>query len=300
MAKTNNPMMTRFTTGKIRLTYAFLWAPRTSENEDEDMKEDKGEKYSTCILIPKNDQATIDKLNAALTYAVQQGQSKGLWGATLPTTFKWPLRDGDEEYLEKGEEYKGHWFLNASSIRKPRIVDIARNDIYDENEVYSGCYARACINLYPFSRKGNKGIGCGLEAIQKICDGEPLGLAPLNVDEAFGDSEAYLADAGYAQPANLPPQQAPVQQMPHGYAGPQMSTYQQTTAPMQAPQVQGYPQQATPAPVPQAQSYPQQAALVSAAVQSPMQPPVNTFANNVAVADSILPPQLFGAGNRVA
>ena len=91
MAKANNSVMTRFTTGKASLTYAFLWAPRSSDNEDGD---EKGEKYSTCILIPKGDQATIDKLNIALNYAVQAGQAKGLWGANLPTSFKWPLRDG--------------------------------------------------------------------------------------------------------------------------------------------------------------------------------------------------------------
>lgn len=45
MAKANNSVMTRFTTGKVRLTYAFLWAPRSSDNEDGD---EKGEKYSTC------------------------------------------------------------------------------------------------------------------------------------------------------------------------------------------------------------------------------------------------------------
>ena len=44
MAKTNNPVMTRFTTGKARLTYAFLWTPRSSENDDEDIKDEKTKK----------------------------------------------------------------------------------------------------------------------------------------------------------------------------------------------------------------------------------------------------------------
>ena len=304
MAKTNNPVMTRFTTGKARLTYAFLWTPRSSENDDGDAKDEKGEKYSSCILIPKDDQATIDKLVTAMNHAVQAGQAKGLWGANLPANFKWPLRDGDAEYLEKGEEYKGHWFLNASSTRKPRIVDIARNDIYDESEVYSGCYARVCINLYPFNKKRGRRIACGLEAVQKICDGEALGGAPVDVGEAFGDSEAYLADAGYTQPANGYPQQAPVQmqaqpipQPPVGYTPGQMQGYPQqvTAAPVQQPPVQqapaGYP----------GPQYPVQQGVPN---QQPMQPTAqgapNTFANNVAAADSVLPPQHFGGGQRVA
>ena len=279
MAKTTNPVMTRFTTGKARLTYAFLWQPRANDNDDADGS-DK-EKFSTCVLIPKEDQDTINRFTAAFNTAVQAGQAKGLWGANLPNNFKIPLRDGDAEYLEKGEEYKGHWFLNASSTRKPRIVDLARNDIYDESEVYSGCYARVCINLFPFNQRGNRGIGCGLEAVQKICDGEALGGAPVDVDEAFAGSELYMQEAGYAQ-------QAPVQAQAY---------------PQPVNQPQGYaPQQAVPA-APAQQAYPQQAgypvqqypAQQGAGFQPPMQQGVpSTFASNVAVADSILPPQLFG------
>ena len=66
MAKANNPVMTRFTTGKVRLTYAYLWTPRTSDNDsDGDGKEEKDEKYRTCILIPKADQATVDTVTVS-------------------------------------------------------------------------------------------------------------------------------------------------------------------------------------------------------------------------------------------
>lgn len=302
MAKTSNPVMTRFTTGKARLTYAFLWTPRASDNDnDADGKGDKGEKYSTCVLIPKDDRATLERLNMALSHAVQAGQSKGLWGANIPTNFKWPLRDGDAEYLDKGEEYKGHWFLNASSIRQPRIVDLGRNDIYDESEVYSGCYARVCINFFPFNQKGNRGIGCGLEAVQKICDGEALGGAPVDVEEAFGGSEAYMADAGYTPPAAVYPQQGQpdpqAAQQPQGYAPQQqVQGYPQQTAP--ASGQQGYPQQA-PSGYPGGQ-YPFQpnAGYQPPQAQPPMQGAPSTFANNVAAAESILPPQLFGPGQQ--
>ena len=121
MANRNNTVQTRFTTGKARLTYAFLWTPRSASEEDGSQK---GERYSTCILIPKNDQQTIERFHIALQHAVALGQKKGLWGATLPSNFKFPLRDGDAECAEKGEEYAGHWFLNASAIRRPQIVDI--------------------------------------------------------------------------------------------------------------------------------------------------------------------------------
>ena len=36
-------------------------------------------------------------------------------------------------------------------------------------------YGRASISLYAFNSNGNRGIACGLNNLQKIKDGEPLG-----------------------------------------------------------------------------------------------------------------------------
>ena len=58
---------------------------------------------------------------------------------------------------------------------KPGIVDRQLNEIIDSTEVYSGCYARASINFFPYNQAGNKGIACGLNNIQKLEDGEYLG-----------------------------------------------------------------------------------------------------------------------------
>ena len=55
-----------------------------------------------------------------------------------------------------------------------RISGIAFACITDPLEVYSGCYVRASITFYPFNTNGNRGIACGLQNIQKWCDGEPL------------------------------------------------------------------------------------------------------------------------------
>ncbi len=282
MANRNNTVQTRFTTGKVRLTYAFLWKPRPADEENQ-----RAEKFSTSLLIPKTDQQTIQLFNAALQNAIIQGQQKGLWGAALPSNFKVPLRDGDAECAEKGEEYAGHWFLNASSTRRPQIVDINRNDIWEESDVYSGCYARVCINLFPFNQKGNRGIGCCLEAVQKICDGEALGGVPVDVNEAFGDwNEGTAPVPGYPQPV-----QGQVAQPPAGYpAGAQQA------APVP---VQGYPQQVPQ--VPAGQGYSQQGGQPP--VQGyPVQTGATAFQNGVAAAGSILPSQLFGEGqgSRVA
>lgn len=71
--------------------------------------------------------------------------------------------------------YADSYFINANSATAPGIVDADRQPILDRSEVYSGVYGRASINFYAFNSNGNKGIACGLNNLQKIADGEPLG-----------------------------------------------------------------------------------------------------------------------------
>jgi len=82
-----------------------------------------------------------------------------------------------------------NYFLNASSARKPRIVDLQIQDILDRDEVYSGCEARLSLNFFPYSSNGNKGVGCGLNHVQKVADGEPLGGARSKAEEDFADMD---------------------------------------------------------------------------------------------------------------
>ena len=79
------------------------------------------------------------------------------------------------------------YFLNANSNQKPGIVDKDLNEILDPDEVYSGCWGRASLNFYPFDSNGNKGIGAGLNNIQKVKDGERLGPARASAEDDFGD-----------------------------------------------------------------------------------------------------------------
>ena len=76
----------------------------------------------------------------------------------------------------------------------PGIVDADRNPIMDRSEVYSGVYGRASINLYAFNSNGNRGIACGLNNLQKIRDGEPLGGKPRAEDDFdTADDDDFLS-----------------------------------------------------------------------------------------------------------
>lgn len=181
-------MATKVVTGLVRFSYVNIFKSR-SFNEGQDAK------YSICLLIPKEDKDTIKKIKAAIEEATQEGISSK-WGGKKPANLKTPLRDGDEERADEAEEYEGMFFLNASSNQKPGIVDKDLNEILDPDEVYSGCWGRASINFYPFNTSGNKGIGAGLNNIQKLKDGERLGSARASAESDFSDGFKASDDDG--------------------------------------------------------------------------------------------------------
>jgi len=169
---------TEMTTGKVRLSYAYLFHPHSTNGGDE--------KYSVSVIIPKDDTATIGALNAAVQAAIQDGISSK-WGGKQPKNLHLPLRDGDEE--RDDETYANSMFFNCSSKNAPIVIDKAKNEILDEDEVYSGCFAKVAINCYPYDSNGNRGIAVGLRAVQKIADGQRLGGSSLNINEAFADDD---------------------------------------------------------------------------------------------------------------
>jgi len=189
---------TKVITGKVRLSYVHVFQPQSIDGGEE--------KYSTSILIPKEDEETLRKIKTAIEAAKELGKSQ--WGGKIPANLKLPLRDVDEERPDD-EAYAGHYFINASSKTKPGIAKpIGKTpdgktkfeEITDSTEVYSGCYARVSINFYPFNKNGNRGIAVGLNNIVKVQDGEPLGgrarledeFAEIEFDDVLEDDDDFL------------------------------------------------------------------------------------------------------------
>lgn len=179
---------TKVITGpKTRWSYLNAWEPKSINGGTP--------KYSVSLIIPKSDTATIEKIKAAILAAYKEGESKLKGnGKTVPAleALKTPLRDGDLERPDD-EAYANSYFLNANSATAPGIVDAACQDIIDRSEVYSGVYGRASISFYAFNSNGNRGIACGLNHLQKIADGEPLGgKTSAASDFATADDEDFL------------------------------------------------------------------------------------------------------------
>lgn len=159
---------TKVVTGVVRLSYAHLFEPFSQNPGESDPK------FSTVILIPKTDKATVRKIKDAIEAAKENGKAK--WGGKIPPNVAITLHDGDEEAdLERNPEYEGHFYMSVSSKQRPGLVDQAVNPILDSTELYSGCYARVSINAFPYLYSGKKGVSFGLNHVQKVRDGEPLG-----------------------------------------------------------------------------------------------------------------------------
>ena len=187
MAKFSNP--TKVITGvNTRWSYVNAWEAKSINGG--------APKFSVSLIIPKSDTKTIEKIRAAIQAAYEEGQGKLKGnGKSVPalSVLKTPLRDGDAERPDD-EAYADAYFINANSATAPGIVDADRNPILDRSEVYSGVYGRASINFYAFNSNGNKGIACGLNNLQKIKDGEPLGGKSRAEDDfATEEEEDFLA-----------------------------------------------------------------------------------------------------------
>jgi hypothetical protein len=168
-----NRVTVDLTTGIGLLSFPHVFKETASTN-------DKGETVYDCqFIIPKGQREDV---RAILLAVKKVGEAK--WGANWKKV-RAPLRDGDKEADEltedgstKGEKYperSGCYFLNARSTKPVGVYDRQRNPILDHDAVYAGCKVKVAVTFYPYSNSGNHGIGVGLNGIQKIADGEPIG-----------------------------------------------------------------------------------------------------------------------------
>lgn len=170
-----------------RLSYANIWEARQS------MEGDKMQ-YSCCLLIPKTDTATIQRIQKLMA-KIESEAVTSKWGGKKPASYAHPLlRDGDTDPTKGGDSnYAGCYFINAkaNADHPPKVIDARCNPVMDREEVYSGCYANVKVSIYAYNNpKGGKGLSAGLVAVQKTKDGARLGgdtgtdgFAPLSQED---------------------------------------------------------------------------------------------------------------------
>lgn len=192
--------MSNIQTPVFRASYPNLFTPRAMKDNPTGPK-----KYSLTMLFPKG--ADLAALKAAAKAAAEEN-----WGADQakwPKNLRLPFRDQKELTQKDGVTIQdgcveGAIFIRASGSdkKRPLVIDGNRQPL-EEADFYPGCYARAIVRAFAYDQSGNRGISFGLQAVQKVKDGEPLGGGARPEDFEVVEGYGSGGDAGSASTDNV-------------------------------------------------------------------------------------------------
>ena len=172
-------------TGTCRASYARLMSAETNKLNGKS-------EYSVVLLIPKSDTETVNAIKAAAKAAIT-----AKWGDAPPRGLKNPLKDGDtatkSDGSPLGDEFKGHFYMSTkcdATKHKPTVIDASGTELFDPDAVVSGDYIRASMNAFAYDATANRGVSFGLNNIQLVKKGEPLGGSRMSAKDEFGVSKA--------------------------------------------------------------------------------------------------------------
>lgn len=202
--------MSNIVTSEVRFAFVSLFKTR---------KNDEGkEKYGVTLLFPHPGKITgtaLVEYNACMAKLKQAAAdaARERFGALLDKknedgTPKLVLRSPFRNQGDKADKYAGYVdgaiFLNVTSEQRPECVDETVQPIIEPSKIYSGCYGRVSLRAFGYGGPGTKfvpGVAFGLQNVQKLRDGEPLGgSGPASAD--FQPMAGAVA-AGAADPTKL-------------------------------------------------------------------------------------------------
>ena len=160
---------TKCVTPEFRASYAHVWDKHTDSFGNE--------KFSIAMVFPED--ADLSGVKKAIKNCMinEYGADQKKWGKDalkVRASIDELLMDGNIERPDD-EVYADCKFMSAKSDNKIGVVEIvngAVEPIMDQDEFYSGCYARAAIRFYipkKFAR-----MCCALDNVMKTADGDPL------------------------------------------------------------------------------------------------------------------------------
>lgn len=175
------PDVTRFNTGKVRISYPHIF------------QKDQNGKYSLVALVPKTDTATVNKIEEACQQVYAENKNTVFKGLDYDEVSK-PYHDGDGRKPKGGAygpECKGMLVLSAKSSNKPVLVDSNKQAVVDESELYPGTWGRVGVKIAAYNAQGNKGICCYLNGVLTYNRGERFGagFSASEFDDEYDDSD---------------------------------------------------------------------------------------------------------------
>ena len=173
-------MTTKVVTNRVRFSYLNVFAPRLNDLSGKT-------EFSTQVLVPKSDTATVNALKAALTAAL-----KAKFGDKKPAGIKNPLKDGDAPVAEGGKElgpeYAGHYYFSCkcSADKPPQVVDHEGQALMSAKDFVSGDFGRVSVTAFAYDVKVNKGVSFWLNNVQMLEKGDSLGGGATTAADDFG------------------------------------------------------------------------------------------------------------------
>jgi len=178
-------------TPKFRASYPHLFKPQKNDLNGKT-------EYSIVAIFPKGTDLTPLKKAAEAVLVEKFGADNTKWPTNLRNPFRkcserWK-NDGGKQSIPAGYEDGDAIFMTFkqdAEKSRPTVVDQQVQEILEPQHVYAGMYARASVRPYYYNQKGNQGVSFGLNNVQKMDDGEPLGGGKTRAQDDF---EAVAAD----------------------------------------------------------------------------------------------------------
>lgn len=177
-----------------RASFVYLVNPREARAR-------KGEKpgppkYGMDFIFDPSKKAgkkTLKALEAAIEEAIEEG---------VKTVKEWKGKRPKDKYLKisvikdgsdrnerqdvEDETYEGMLFVSAQHKNRPKCIHVKGGKEIDPAEIYSGCYVRLVLSVYPYSYEGQAGVGVSLSGVMFVEDGEKLG-GGIDASAAFAN-----------------------------------------------------------------------------------------------------------------
>ena len=164
--------------GQVLIRNARLSFPKLFRAEAVKGDPDARPRYGCALLVPKDDEATMAKLNKEIQRLAKE-KMKGV----QPKRKDISIKDGDDE---DGDDFsKGCWIISANrqeSQGRPVVIDRDRSPLAEsDGKPYAGCYVNAVVGLY-VPRNWPTKVCASLEVVQFAKDGEPFGAGRVDPD----------------------------------------------------------------------------------------------------------------------
>lgn len=195
-----NPLTKNLRTPRGRLSYPTLFEPKAQQAGGE-------AKFSCTIIFDAAAQATPEfaALKKAAGAAAQEKWGAKLQDPNFARSIKTPFHDSATHPTASGKPgyENGTKFIRTSAKEKPFVVDKAIKPIIDRSEIYAGCYVVANVNAFAYETNGNRGVSFGINGVQKVGEGDPLGSRgrPEDMFEPIADAPGETPAAGGSEPA---------------------------------------------------------------------------------------------------